>query len=128
MTAKPALIEAPTDFPTGLAVSTDKGVYFIKGKTRFKFVSERAYQSWKITTVNATFAAIKHLVNGGGLGFRDGTLLKNVADGKMYLISGNRKRHIISPDAFDRYGLDINDAVLVADEEVKVHQEGDVLS
>lgn len=121
-------IEVPTDFPTGLAVVTDKGAFFIKGKSRFKFFSGRVYQSWKVQTVYATYAAIKHLTPAGTLGFRDGTLIHNVADGKMYLISGNKRRHITSPDVFDKYGLVKDSMIAASDDEVALHEEGEVLS
>lgn len=117
-----------TDFPSGLAIRTEKGVYFIKGKTRFKFFSERAFASWSLTPVLATFSAIKHFQPGTAyLGFRDGTLIFNVANGRMYLVSGSRKRHIVSPDAFSRFGLNILDAIHVSDEEAAIHQDGEVL-
>jgi hypothetical protein len=123
-----APITEKTDFPSGLAVRTERGVFFIKGKTRFRFYSDRVVESWGLPVIEATHSAIKHLQpSPAPLGFRDGTLINNVADGKMYLISGNKKRHIVSPDAFTRYGLEISAALLVSDEEASLHSDGEVL-
>jgi hypothetical protein len=63
----------------------------------------------------------------GKLGFRDGTLIKNIADGKMYLISQNKKRHIVDPDSFDRYGLNRKSVIEVSEAEANMHTTGDSL-
>lgn len=124
----PEPISTRTNFPVGLAVRTANGVYLIKKTSKLKFASDRVFSTWGLTAVLATPEAVKHIPVGGTLGFRDGTLIKNIADGKMYLVSGNLKRHVVSPDAFSRYGLDPDRAVLVSDEEVKLHKDGEVLS
>jgi hypothetical protein len=61
------------------------------------------------------------------LGFRDGTLIKNIADGKMYLISQNKKRHVVDPDSFIRYGLDRSSIIEVSDMEANAHDIGENL-
>jgi hypothetical protein len=63
----------------------------------------------------------------GKLGFRDGALIKNIADGKMYLISQNKRRHIVSPDSFTRYGLDRSRVIEVSDIETNMHELGENL-
>jgi hypothetical protein len=124
---KTATVSNPTIFPSGLAVKTDKGTYWIKDNKRYKLISDRAAKSWIFTTVNATEQAIAGIKLVGKLGFRDGTLIKNIADGKMYLISQNKKRHIIDPDSFDRYGLDRKSIIEVSEAEVNMHELGDNL-
>ena len=79
------------------------------------------------TTVNATEAALSGIKLVGKLGFRDGALIKNIADGKMYLISQNKKRHIVDPDTFDRYGLNRSSVIEVSEAEANMHQLGDNL-
>ena len=64
----------------------------------------------------------------GVLGFRNGTLVKNIADGRYYLISDNKRRHIVSPDVFDKYGFNIDITMVVAQAEIDIHEEGEVLS
>ena len=63
----------------------------------------------------------------GKLGFRDGTLIKNIADGKMYLVSQNKRRHIVDPDSFDRYGLDRSKVIEVSELEAAAHDLGENL-
>mgnify|MGYP003348833676 FL=1 len=63
----------------------------------------------------------------GKLGFRDGSLIKNIADGKMYLVSQNKRRHIVDPDSFDRYGLDRSKVIEVSELEAAAHDLGDNL-
>jgi hypothetical protein len=63
----------------------------------------------------------------GKLGFRDGTLIKNIADGKIYLISQNKRRHIVDPDVFNKYGLDRSNMIEVSESETNMHDLGDSL-
>lgn len=121
------IISQPTNFPSGLAVKTDKATYWIKDGKRFKLISDRAAQSWCFTTVNATEAALSGFKVAGKLGFRDGTLIKNIADGKLYLISQNKKRHIVDPDSFNLYGLDKSKIIEVSESETLVHELGENL-
>jgi len=121
------LITSQTNFPSGIAVHTDKATYWIKDGKRYKLISDRAAKSWAFTTVNATEQAVAGMKMVGKLGFRDGTLIKNIADGKMYLISQNKKRHIIDPDSFNKYGLDRKSVLEVSQAEADMHQIGEDL-
>ena len=121
------IISQPTNFPSGIAVKTDKATYWIKDGKRYKLISDRAAKSWMFTTVNATEAALSGIKLVGKLGFRDGTLIKNIADGKMYLVSQNKLRHIVDPDVFDRYGLDRSIIIEVSEAEIKAHELGENL-
>ena len=124
---KTATISNPTLIPSGLAVKTDKAIYWVKDGKRYRLISDRAAKSWCFTTVNATEQAVSGMKLLGKLGFRDGTLIKNIADGKMYLISQNKKRHIVDPDSFDRYGLNRKSVIEVSEAEVNMHDLGDNL-
>lgn len=121
------IISNPTNFPSGLAVKTDKATYWIKDGKRYKLISDRAAKSWSFTTVNATEAALSGIKLMGKLGFRDGSLIKNIADGKMYLVSQNKLRHIVDPDIFDRYGLDRSNLIEVSETEINAHDIGETL-
>ncbi len=118
-------ISQPTNFPSGIAVKTDKDTYWIKDGKRYRLISDRAAQSWCFTTVLATEAALSVIKLVGKLGFRDGTLIKNVADGKMYLVSQNKLRHIVDPDSFNRYGLDRSKMIEVSEKEISAHDLGE---
>ena len=120
-------ISLPTNFPSGIAVKTEKSTYWIKDGKRFRLISERAAKSWSFPTVLATENAVLQMKVSGKLGFRDGTLIKNIADGKMYLVSQNKRRHIVSPDTFTKYGLDRSTMIEVSDLEAGMHDIGDDL-
>jgi hypothetical protein len=121
------LITTPTNFPSGLSVKTDNAVYWIKDGKKYKLVSQRAADSWNFVTVNATEEALSQIKLGGKLGFRDGTVIKNIADGKIYLISQNKRRHITDPDVFLKYGLDRNKIIEVGSAEAEMHDLGENL-
>jgi hypothetical protein len=120
-------ISQPTNFPSGIAVKTDKDTYWIKDGKRYRLISNRAADSWSFTTVLATEAALSGIKLAGKLGFRDGSLIKNLADGKMYLVSQNKLRHIVSPDSFGLYGLDRSKVIEVSDKEIAAHDLGENL-
>jgi hypothetical protein len=102
-------------------------VYWIKDGKRYKLISDRAADSWAFPTVNALESALSTTKLVGKLGFRDGTLIKNIADGKMYLISQNKRRHISDPDTFNKFGLDRSKVIEVSDIEANMHDIGDNL-
>jgi hypothetical protein len=121
------LVTSPTNFPSGIAVKTSKDVYWIKDNKRYRLISKRAAESWAFNTVNATEEALSLTKLAGKLGFRDGTLIKNIADGKMYLISQNKKRHIVDPDSFIKYGIDRSRVIEVSESEANSHELGENL-
>lgn len=121
------LITSQTNFPSGLAVKTEKATYWIKDGKRFRLISDRAADSWFFTTVNASESALSGFKIAGKLGFRDGTLIKNISDGKLYLISQNKKRHIVEPDIFSIYGLDRSKVIEVSQADIDMHEEGETL-
>jgi len=120
-------ISSPTNFPSGIAVKTDKDTYWIKDGKRYRLISDRAAASWSFTTVNATEASLTGFKVAGKLGFRDGALIKNIADGKIYLVSQNKLRHIVDPDSFTKYGLDRSKVIEVSEAEVSAHDLGEKL-
>jgi len=75
----------------------------------------------------ATENALSGFKIAGKLGFRDGTLIKNIADGKIYLLSQNKLRHITDPDLFSKYGLDRSSVIEVAEYEINSHEIGENL-
>jgi hypothetical protein len=121
------LITSPTNFPSGIAVKTNKATYWIKDGKRYKLISDRASKSWSFSTANATEEALSLIKLVGKLGFRDGSLIKNIADGKIYLISQNKKRHIVDPDSFIKYGLDRSKVIEVSEAESNAHDLGENL-
>ena len=108
--------------PSGLIGSNAGSFYYVKGNKRFKFVSERAMKSWCLPVLKIDAAFLNKLASGGTLGFRDGSLVKDISDGKIYLISDSKRRHVVSPDVLQWINTEIIDA---GQKEVLVHQEGE---
>ena len=38
--------------PSGLIAHTEKGYFYVKGKKRFKFISDRAMNSWNLPVID----------------------------------------------------------------------------
>jgi hypothetical protein len=123
---KPLAPMVPVDYPTGTCVQTEKGVFFIKGKFRFRVTSSRILESWRYPfVINSTEAACVRYKIGGRLGFRQGTLVKDISNGKIYLISENLKRQIVSPDFFDVLLFPREAVIEASPEELALHKEGE---
>jgi hypothetical protein len=111
--------------PSGLIAHTEKGYYYIKGSKRFKFVSERAMETWSIPVIETKESMLAGIQVMGTIGLRDGTLVKDISDGKIYLISDNKRRHITNPDVL----IWINSSIIdVSQKDISVHIEGDPLN
>lgn len=124
-------VKVPTsrvDYPYGLFVCTESGFFLIRESGRLRIPTERVMTSWSAPTILSTDAAVKHLPILGKLGFRDGTLIQDFSSGKTYLVSQNKKRHITSPDVFDKFLLNKSLIIVVSEAEANLHKEGEVLS
>lgn len=121
-------LKEKTDFPYWTFIHTESGWFLLKEKTRLRITTQRILDSWAVNVVEAEESAVKHYPCTGKLGFRDGTLINNMGDGKMYLVSQNKRRQITSPDAFEKYGLDQSKMIWVSADEAKLQQVGEALS
>lgn len=111
--------------PSGLIAHTEKGYFYVKGNKRFKFISDRAMNSWSLPIVDTKELMMSEYPISGVVGFRDGSLLKDISDGKIYLVSDNKRRHVVEPDILEW----INTPVIQAGQkEIFVHAEGDKLN
>lgn len=126
----PVVPQTPTKYPVGVLVLTETGQwYFIRKDGKLKIPTERVLDSWDFrTVVHTSNAALSKTPTVGTLGFRDGTLIENMADGKLYLISGNLRRQIINPDVWNLLFLNSEDVILVSQDETNLHKEGESLS
>ena len=115
----------PVEYPTGIAVRTERGAYRIHtdGK-RYRIPTQAILESWKFPIiVDASEASLaKYPIGVTKVGFRDGSLLNNIADGRMYVVSGGRLRHIVDPAVLDRLGNP--EAVVVSDAEIQIMKQG----
>lgn len=114
--------------PGGLIARTEKGYFLVKGSKRFRFVSDRARLSWNLRVVDTNELAMKDVKISGIIGFRDGTLIRDISNHKIYLISDYKKRHVINPDIIKNLGFRNDDILLVSAKETAVHQDGEILN
>jgi len=114
--------------PGGLIAHTEKGDFLVKGNKRFKFISDRARDSWMLRIVETDELAMQNIKVAGIIGFRDGTIIRDISSHKIYLISEYKKRHITSPDIIKSLGFDKKKVLLVSNREASIHQDGDVLN
>ena len=114
--------------PGGLIARTERGDFLVKGGKRFKFVSERARDSWRLKTIQTSESIMKDIKISGVIGFRDGTLIRDISSFKIYLISEYKKCHVTSPDVLRELGFKTKDIVLVSAKEASVHQNGESLN
>lgn len=126
---KPELPTAPVEYPTGIAVKTQDGKFYFlhKDGKRYRIQSSKIFMSWGFPLiVPTTEAALKNYpVAVTKLGFRDGSLLNNIADGKLYLVSESRLRHITNPEVLTRLGVTREDALVVSDADIKIMKLGE---
>lgn len=114
--------------PGGLIARTEKGYFLVKGDKRFKFVSSRARDSWNLRVVDTDELTMKDIRVAGVIGFRDGTLIRDISTHKIYLISEYKRRHVTSPDILRDLGFRKSNAILVSAREASVHQDGESLN
>jgi hypothetical protein len=111
--------------PSGLICHTEKGFFYVKGNKRFKFVSDKAMHSWSLPIVETKEIVMRDFVMSGLLGFRDGSLLKDISDGKIYLVSDSKRRHIVDPEVLEWINQKV---IMVGEKEISVHSLGDKLN
>jgi len=105
----------------GVAYILEGIPYYIKNQKIYKFSSMRAWYSWYL--VPSIVHGLPDLPTGGTLGFRDGSLIQNAKDGRIYLISDAKRRLITVP--LKDLGFDISDVEEVSDAEIEFHTEGE---
>lgn len=117
-----------TDYPSGTYIHTEAGYFFITGSKRYRLISKRILDSWvPHRVVETTEAAVQHYRIAAKMGFRSGSLIHNLADGKIYLVSDNKRRHVTSPDVLERLGASRADVVSVSLTEINLQELGEPL-
>ena len=128
----PILSSNPVEYPSGVFIHTEKGYFYIMGsEKRFRCLSKRVVDSWAPSRIiETTEAAVKNKRIAAKLKFRNGSLIHNIADGKVYLISEGKRRHMQSPEAFEMLGAkrDRKHVMSVSLAEINLHEEGEPLA
>lgn len=114
--------------PSGMIAKTEKGYFYVKGEKRFKFISDRARDSWRLRIIETSELAMSYSKIAGIVGFRDGTLIKDISNGKIYLIVDNKKSQVIDPDDLKVLGFAKRDIITVSKKEADFQKEGESLN
>lgn len=117
-----------TEYPDGLMFRYGSDVYYVKRGVRYRLYSPRVFKSWGLAAIPAGDDLLKTPVNKSPLGFRDGTLIHNYADGRLYVISAGKRRQITSPDVMSRFGWRKREFLVVSNDEAELHAEGEPLT
>lgn len=127
----PELPHRPVEYPSGIAVRTEEGTYYLHpdGK-RYRIQSREILESWAFPLLVDTseVALSKYPVAVTRLGFRNGSLVNNIADGKMYLVSEGKLRHVTGVSALRRLGVTRDDAVVVSESDIKIMKLGEAIT
>jgi hypothetical protein len=114
--------------PSGMIAHTERGYFYVKGDKRFKFLSDRARKSWCLHEVETVESALSTVKVAGIVGFRDGTLIRDISNGKIYLIVDNKKKLVTDPDYLFALGLKRRDAIWVSKKEAGFQKDGEDLN
>lgn len=137
MFRKKTLPTTPTDYPAATFVKTEMGWFYIVGPgKRFRVMSQRVLDSWAPPrVVETTEAAVSKYRIVAKIKFRNGSLIWNISDGRIYLVENGKRRWVKSPEAFYCIGLDPTDLKFnmkkiqcVSQEEINLHPLGEDLT
>lgn len=118
--------QVDVDLPTGSVVSNQGQFFYIKGDTRLTIGTKRILDSWRFDRIiEVTDDCIARYRPGGRMGFREGTVIKDIATSEIFLISGGQKCKIMSPDTLDN--LSMTNIVVVSHDEAGIHVRGEDL-
>lgn len=121
-----------SEYPAGTFIQTEKGYFYVHSATaRYRFITKRSLDSWnpqRIVVTSEDHPAVRKLRIMAKMKFRNGSLLYSQPDGKMYLISEGKLRHITNPDVLPALSLERKEAVWVSEDEINLHQMGRELS
>lgn len=123
----------PTDYPAGTFLKTEKGFFYIVSPDkRYRITTKRVLDSWSPhRVVPSTEAAVLKYRIAAKMKFRNGSLIFNLGDGKVYLIENGKRRCIVNADFFYTLGLDpskyMKEVTWVSQEELKLHELGEDL-
>jgi hypothetical protein len=127
----------PINYPAGTFIETEKGYFFIVNSTkRYRLTSRRVLDSWAPhRVVKTTEAAVSKYRIAAKMKFRNGSLIWNISDGRIYLIENGKRRWLKSLDWFYHLGLDPADLKFnmkkiqyVSADEINLHEPGEDLA
>lgn len=122
----------PTEYPAGTFIETEKGYFYIAtANKRYRIISKRVLDSWAPPrVVKTTEAAVGKYRIAAKMKFRNGSLIHNIADGKVYLVVDAKRCPMVSPEAFERIGAERSRKFVttVSLAEINLHELGEEIS
>ena len=120
----------PTEYPPGTFVESDLGYFYITSPSkRYFIITKRVLDSWSPPRVaKTTEEALKNYRVASRMKFRNGSLINNMADGRLYLIVEGLKCPVVSPDVMPRIGASQRDVILVSKDEAGLHKLGEEIT
>lgn len=122
------LLQKRNDYPHGSCLKTESGYFFVNGHTIKPIPNRRVFKSWAFPLVISTSnIMIKDFVKASPLGYRDGTLIRDISDNRVYLISQQKRRLISDPDALLMIGRKMSNSIWVSHKDTLLHKKGEDL-
>lgn len=115
----------PVDYPDGTCVVTESGRYYLKNGRKYRVKSDSVFKSWSFPLVcESTDEAIsKYKPSLRPLGFRDGTVIRDIFNLELYVITGGKRQRISSPEQLRLLGLEGKEIPYASHEDVMFHGE-----
>lgn len=103
--------------------------FLILEKTKFPFISERAFLSWGKPCIVVSEESISGYPNARKIGFAPGSIIISCVDNSQWFLTGENalsaeRRLIADPDFWDVLGYDYDTAFTVGLNEIDFHARG----
>jgi len=127
----------PTEYPAGIFIETELGYFYIVNQSkRYRITSKRCLESWSPPrVVKTTEKTVQKYRISSKLKFRNGSLIWNISDGRIYLIENGLRCWVRNPDWFYTLGLDPADLkynmgkiICVSASDLNLHEIGEDLN
>lgn len=108
-----------------MAVKDENNIYYyINTNTKYIISSKRILDSWNFKYILEVNSSSLKGFKDSRLGFRNGSLVRSIYDGKYYVITESKKRLVTNPDVLEFFPP----ALLVSEDELTLHSNGDNLN
>ena len=108
-----------------MAVKDENNIYYyINTNTKYIISSKRILDSWNFKYILEVNSSSLKGFKDSRLGFRNGSLVRSIHDGKYYVITESKKRLVTNPDVLESFPP----ALLVSEDELNLHSNGDNLN
>lgn len=113
--------------PNGTVIRAKSLYFYVKGGKKYQIVGERILRSQGYSRiVELTASAANRIPNAvGKISFREGSVVQDISDRKVYLISDNKRCLITSPDVYSNLEIGQQNVIVASHEEILLHEGGE---